>query len=283
MCKVINFNENRRNMAVRRINRTAKALGIGQRNSGNEKAAMEWLQEYVRERWSISKLMCRIIEHYGYICCNRKRKYVFEDIKRDVKYCEMYPEIENKRYKAPLWVKVKGEWCFIEVYADSASIRSFDKKWCELGNYGIKGFLVELSGLKPTEMKRMIEDHDLDGIAEKVKHAYDDAFNSEIGDTECKCSVSFGGEKKERKCSYKLLELKQNEYAILEGKDQETGDKHFVLLCGGSESKEYAKYYREQYGDAGLPLLYGQWEPQEENWKACITKKNRLYKRLMGN
>ena len=37
-------------------------------------------------------------------------------------------------------------------------------------------------------------------------------------------------------------------------------------------AKEYAKYFKEQYENAGLLLLYSPWNPIEVNWKVRIER-----------
>lgn len=108
----------------------------------------------------------------------------------------MYPEVGNRRYKAPLWVKVKGEWYFVELYNDSAKEKAFDKKWIEIGNYNVKGFLISSCDFKMAELKRMWEKLDIVGLANKLNdYFYDAPFNIIIDESRCDHSVVFGTEK----------------------------------------------------------------------------------------
>ena len=174
MCKVINFNEYSGNKGVRKGKKIAKGVVADRKLRVQELVTKEWLMEYMQKDWGLSKLVFHVIEQYGYIRCRDGKKYVFEEIRRDVKYHEMYPEIENKRLKAPLWVKVSGEWHFVEMYTDSAGQKSFINKMAELGNYNVKGFCVDLYGLKTQELKRMLADNGLAGAVGKINDAYYD-------------------------------------------------------------------------------------------------------------
>ena len=58
--------------------------------------------------------------------------------------------------------------------------------------------------------------------------------------------------------------------------DPDTG-KHMVLLYGKNDAKEHAKYFKEQYANVGLPLLYKPWNSMEVNWKVCIGRDNRRF------
>lgn len=281
MCKVINFNEYRGNKAVQEKKQIAKRTLTDRKLRVQELMTVDWMKEYIREGWNINDMLFHIIEQYGYIRCKDGKKYVFEEIRRDARYSEMYPEVGNRRYKAPLWVKVKGEWYFVELYNDSAKERAFDNKWIEIGNYNVKGFLICSCELKMAELKRMREKLDIAGLANKLNNYYYDApFNILIDESMDKYPVVFGTEKNSRDCTYKLVELESYSYAILEGTELETGSKHMVLMYEKNGAKEYAKYFKEQYGNAGLPLLYKPWNPMEVNWKICIGRNDRLYKRL---
>ncbi len=129
----------------------------------------------------------------------------------------------------------------------------------------------------------MWEKLDIVGLANKLNdYFYDDPFNIIIDESRCDHSVIFGTEKNSRDCTYKLVELESCSYAILEGTELETGSKHMVLLYEKNEAKEQAKYFKKQYGNAGMTLLYKPWNPMETNWKVCIGRNNRLYKRLVN-
>lgn len=221
------------------------------------------------------------IEQYGYIYCRDGKKYVFEDIKKDTKYYKIYPQIENKRLKAPLWVKVSGEWYFIEVITDTDSWRAYMDKFAEIGNYDVKGFIISMNSVKTHALKMLLDKNDIVNAAGMISEYYDRAIK-EICDTlGCSASVSIGCEKTVRKCTYRMLELGSHEYVILEDMELETGKKHLVLLCGNEKAEEYNKYYKKHYKNAGLPLLYGKWNPQKESWKTCISRLKKLNKCMM--
>lgn len=281
MCKIINLGEYKRFKAAKRTNMVRKSSEGCDSSRKRDLVTEEWAEEYMQKGRGLSKLIFHIIEQYGYISCRYDRKYVFEDVKRDVTYHEMYPEIEEKRFKAPLWVKVDGEWYFVEAYTDCASENALNDKWTEVGNHDVKGFFVDLYGLNRRKLKRMLEENDVAGAVKEISSRYEEGFHSVMGAGECRASVSIGGEKIQREYTYKLLELDLYEYAVLEGTEQETGNRHLVLLPGTRKPKEHADYFRKKYGAAGLPLLYGKWNPVMENWKSCIRKQKKLYKRLV--
>lgn len=280
MCKVINFNEYRGNKKVQERKQITKGIITDRKLRVQELMGTDWIKEYIQKGWGLSKLVFRIIEQYGYIRCRDGKKYVFEETRRDVKYHEMHPEIENKRLKAPLWVKVSGEWCFVEMYTDNAGREAFMNKMAELGNYDVKGFCVDLYGLKTQELKRMLAANDLAGAAGKINDAYYDNRWIEKTSSICRTSVTFGSEKNSRDCTYRMLEQTYH-YAILEGTEVETGDKHLVLLYDEYEPKEYAKYFKDKYGKTGIPRLYAKWDKyMDYNWWLCIQKRSTLQKRL---
>lgn len=281
MCEIINFSEYKGLIAAKRVNPAGRTRQAGGSIKTHKFVSKEWMKEFLQKGWSVSKLIAHIIEQYGYICCGRGReKYVFEEVKRDVKYYEMYPEIEEKHFKAPLWVKVNGEWYFVEVYTDSASLGAFQNKWREVGNYDVKGFVVDLYGLNKRKIKQMLEEYDVAGAAKEICSIYEEGIHEIMGDSECKASVSFGSETAKRDCTYRLVELKPFRYAIVEGTELKNGSKHMVLLYDKVEKKESVEYFRENYKNAGMPLLYGQWHTLAGNWKSCISYKDKLYKRL---
>ena len=281
MCKVIEFNGYRGNKKIQKRKQVKTGIETNRKLSVQELVTEEWLKEYMQKGWSITKMFFHIVEQYGYINGRGGRKYVFEDIKRDAKYSEMYPEIENKRYKAPLWVKIEGEWYYIEMYHDSASQKAFKNKWIEVGNYNVKGCLITFVDLKMAELKRMWESHDLIGLVNKLNdYYYGSSFDVEDMSKE-KYWVVFGSEETSRRCTYRLIEMELHRYAILEGTELETGSKHMVLMYEKNGAKEYEKYYKEQYGSVNLPLLYKEWNPMGENWRTCIGNHEKLYKRLV--
>ena len=281
MCKVINFNEYRGNKKTKERKQITKKTVTDRKLRVQELVTKEWLGEYMQKGWGLSKLVFRIIEQYGYIRCRDGKKYVFEEIRRDVKYHEMYPEVENKRLKAPLWVKVSGEWYFVELCTDTASGNAFINKLAELGNYGVKGFRVDLYGLKTQELKRMLESNDLKEAIGKINDFYYDNKLIEKTSSTCRASVTFGSEKNRRDCTYKLLEQTYH-YAIVEGTELETGNKHLVLLYDEYEPKEYAKYFNGKYGKTGIPRLYAKWSKRlDDNWWLCMGRRSTLQKRLV--
>lgn len=281
MCKIIYLNKYRN---LKTENKKHSIEKLPKKNATSKECKFvtkKWLEEYLQNGWGISKMIIHIIEQYGYICCEDGKKYIFEEVKRDMKYYEMCPEIEEKHFKAPLWVKVNGEWYFVEYYTDYTSQCALDNKWTEVGNHDVKGFFVDLYGLNKRKLKEMIEEKNAAEAVKEICSYYEQRQHSVMGDTECKASVTFGEEKSQRDYTYKLVELDLYEYAVLEGIEKETGDRHLVLLAGTRKPKEYAKQFRKKYGDAGIPLLYVNWKPYIENWKSCIRKQKKLYKRLV--
>ena len=281
MCKMINFNEYRGNKAAQERKLIAQRTLTDRKLRVQELVTADWIKEYMQKGWGLSKLVFRIIEQYGYIRCRDGKKYVFEEIRRDARYHEMYPEVENKRLKAPLWVKCSGEWYFVELCTDTASQKAYLNKKAELGNYDVKGFCVDLYGLKTQELKRMLESNDLAGAIGKINDFYYDNKWIEQTSSTCRTSVTFGSEKNRRDCTYKMLEQTYH-YAILEGTEVETGDKHLVLLYDEHEPKEYAKYFKAKYGETGIPRLYAKWNKRlDDNWWLCIGRCSTLQKRLV--
>lgn len=210
------------------------------------------IKEYLKCDKSLLKLAVYIIEQYGYLCC-RNKEYIFEEIKRDMKYCEVQPEI-SKRYKAHLGVKVNGEWHFIEVKTNYSN--AFDKKFNEIGNYNIKGFRLGLEQLSSTEMKSEIAMGELDNIVNLVHDFVLESMKYSITTFDCQKFVFLPSGMVEAK--YKMLELDMPVYAIIEGTEVLSGQKHLVFLYRGESGREYAKYYRKKYADSGLPLYYSQ-------------------------
>lgn len=283
MCKMINFGEYRKDKEVKEMKQIVKRSVTDRELNVNELATVDWIKEYMHNGWGLSKLVFRIIEQYGYIRCRDGKKYVFEEIRRDTRYHEMYPEVENKRLKAPLWVKVNGEWYFVELCTDTASGKAFINKLAELGNYGVKGFRVDLYGLKTQELKRMLESNNLKEAIGKINDFYYDNKWIEQTSSTCRTSVTFGSEKNRRDCTYKMLKQTYH-YAILEGTEVETGNKHLVLLYDEYEPKEYAKYFKDKYSKTGIPRLYAKWNKRlDDNWWLCIRRCSTLQKRLMVN
>mgnify|MGYP007067131512 FL=1 len=281
MCKVINFNEYRGNKTAQERKQIVQRALTDRKLKLQELVTADWIKEYMQKEWGLSKLVFRIIEQYGYIRCKDGKKYVFEEIKRDARYHEMYPEVENKRLKAPLWVKCSGEWYFVELCTDTTSQKAYLNKKAELGNYDVKGFCVDLYGLKTQELKRMLESNDLAGAIGKINDFYYDNKWIEETSSICRTSVTFGSEKNRRDCTYKMLEQTYH-YAILEGTEVETGDKHLVLLYDEYEPKAYAKYYKDKYVRTGIPCLYAKWNKRlDDNWWLYMRRCSALQKRLV--
>ena len=269
MCKVINFNEYRGNKdtkrEARKVRRTNKR--IEKRNTGRL-SAEALIKEYIQNGKSVLKLVLYIIEQYG---CFYDSDTLFEETKRDMKYCEICPEIENKRLRAPLAVKIKGEWYAVEVITNSSSDAAFKKKWETIGNYNVKGFCVNVSDLGRSEMTywldRKEQDFWLETIVEKIHDIY--FYNKWIQPFERMSVVEIYGEDTRIRCTYKMKELSLPDYVILEGTEIDTGDKHMLLLYEGNKKKEYAEYYREKYADAGIPLFYRKWSSNiTKDWKS---------------
>lgn len=279
MCQIINFSQYKGTKAGMQLNSVKRLSVEGGDKNIRELVSAKWYKEYFQKGWGLSKLIYHIIGQYGYIRCGRNEAFVFEEIKSDVPYYKIYPEVENKKLKAPLWVKVKGEWYFVEAYTDCASNRAINEKRIETGNYDMKGFYVDLYGLNKKKIKEMLAQNDIKGAVKEICRKYEEGYHDVINDLDCRASVCFGEKRNQRECTYKLAELKRHEYAILEGTELESGDKHLVLLSGSENAKEYAVYFKEKYKDAGLSLFYGQWEPTEENWRGCIRRQEKLYRR----
>ncbi|MCM1221326.1 MAG: hypothetical protein NC548_43285 [Lachnospiraceae bacterium] len=179
MCKIINFNEYRGNKKVQGKKQITKRVVTDRKLKVQELFTEDWMKEYIQNGWGISKMLLHIIEQYGYIRAVDGREFVFEEIRRDARYSEMYPKVEGKRYKAPLWVKVKGEWYFVELYNDAAKQRAFDNKWNGIKEMDcdVRGILIACN-LKMAELKRMRENLDIVGLANKLNDSYyDGPFN----------------------------------------------------------------------------------------------------------
>lgn len=282
MCKIINFREYKRRIAMKKAVQVKAEEPIARKSREKDLVTAEWCEEFIRKGWGLSKLIGHVIEQIGCIHCREAREdYVFEEIKKDTAYCQMYPEVQNKRLRAPLWVKIKGEWYFVEVCTDSVSHSYLSDKRVELGNYDVKGFIVDLYGLNKKKLKSMLAENNIAGAAEEIRKKYKEGSHAMWNNLGCRTSVSFGRKKSQRDCTYKLAELQPHRYAIVEGTEVKTGDKHLVLLCGSINVKGFANYFKEKYKDAGIPLLFGHWEAAIENWKSCIRKQEKLYRQPM--
>lgn len=292
MCTIVNFNEYRFKATkktggynpTKKTDLADKKIDINKASGNRKLVSEEWYKEYMSHRWGLMKLIYHVIEQCGYIYCDGK-KHIFEDVKSDVRYYQMCPQVENKRFKAPLYVKIEGEWYFIEVFTDAASFEAYSEKFIELGNYAIKGFLVDLMDIKKQTVKRMLTENDILGAARMIYNDYKNTrFINSQDYSKGKALVSFGCEKISRECTYKSLEVELYEYAVLEGTELETGNKHLVLLYEeANDFKRCAEYFKKQYKNAGIPLLYAKWDSLRENWIHCISRKPSLDKRLKVN
>lgn len=255
MCKVINFNEYRGNKdtkkSVKKVEQVKKY--VEKRDTGGLSTEV-LIKEFVENERSVLKLVLYIIEQYGRIGENGSP---FEGVKRNMKYCEICPEIENKRLKAPLAVKINGEWHAVEVVTNSSSNTAFWRKWETIGDYNIKGFCIDVSGIERGDMKYFLSEKDRDVcLKEIVENVHQFYLNCKsIFHFERESIVEISGENTCITCMYKMKEL-FSDFVILEGTEADTGAKHMVLLCKGSRKKEYAEYYLEEYADAGISLFY---------------------------
>lgn len=282
MCKVINFNEYRGNKNTRKVIKRDGG-SIEKRNTGGL-STEALIKEYVQNGKSVLKLVLFIIEQYG---CFYNSDTLFEETKRDVRYCDIYPEIENKRLKMPLAVKIKGKWHAVEVITNSSSNAAFKKKWEVIGNYNVKGFCVDVSDLGRSGMTYWLDrkEHDiwLGTIVEKIHDLY--FYNKWILFFERMSIVEINGEDTRIKCIYEMKELSLPDYVILEGTEIDTGDKHMLLLHKGDKKKKYAEYYREKYANTGIPLFYARWCPSMvKDWKSVMMDSSCvIYRSLRGN
>lgn len=129
----------------------------------------------------------------------------------------------------------------------------------------------------------MLESNDLKEAIGKINDFYYDNKWIEQTSSICRTSVTFGSEKNRRDCTYKMLEQTYH-YAILEGAEVETGNKHLVLLYDEYEPKEYAKYFKDKYGKTGIPRLYAKWDKyMDYNWRLGIKRCSTLHKRLVAD
>ena len=275
MCKIVNFNEYRGNKESKG---TAKKVEQTKRSNAKKSASglstEVLIKEFVECGRSVLKLVLYIIEQYG---CIGKDGSPFEETKRDMKYCEICPEIENKRLKAPLAVKIGGEWYAVEVVTNSSSNDAFWRKWETIGNYNVKGFRIDVSDLNRGDRKYLLDTKEQDCfLKEIVENIHRYYLYSGVFQFERKSFVEIGRGGTRITCIYKMKELFHG-YVILEGTDTDTGAKHMVLLCKGSRKKEYAQYYLEKYADAGIPLFYVKSRyVTTDVWKADMMSNNIL-------
>lgn len=284
MCKVVDFNEYRGNKDTKKNGEVKKRAKKDGKITTDGLSTDALIKEFKQNGRSVFKLVLYIIEQYR---CIPGYNMFFEEIKRDMKYNEICPEITNKRLKAPLGVKIKGEWYALEVVTDSSGASALRRKWETIGNYNVRGFCFEEIDLSYRDMKRRLEWKDMD-YYEKLKdiveavHRYCSGGNF-VYFFECRTSIKINGEENERYCTYKMLELSLPDYAILEGTEIKTGDKHLVLLYKykGREPEKYAEYYRKKYENTGLPLLYKKWYgTRSGTWKSEMMNFGTLSKCL---
>lgn len=283
MCTVVNFDEYRGNKNTKKSEETKKRAKKGERPiSGLSTDAL--INEFKQNGRSVFKLVLYIIEQYG--CIPDYSDMVFEEVKRDMKYSEICPEITNKRLKAPLGVKMKGEWYALEVVTSHSAARAMERKWEIIGNYNVKGFCLDKIRLSYKDMQSLMvwrNTEHYDGLKTIVEEVLDCCSRgNNLFSFECRKSIIISGEENERHCIYKMLELSLPDYAILEGTEIKTGDKHLLLFYKykGREPEKYAKYYREKYSWMGIPLLYAGWHSDRPNWKSAIEHNSTRYKRF---
>lgn len=249
-----------------------------QRNTGSL-SVESLVNEYLKSGKSLLKLAVYIIEQYGYIYY-KGEKCVFEEVKRDMKYCEVQPEV-SKRLKAHLGVKINGEWKFIEVkynYSDG-----FDKKFDVIGNYNIKGYQVQVCDLACTEMKSIVETGNLEEIVKNVhKIVYRGMLDWTSSFDFVTRLISMPDGRDWIDCSYTMLEMHMPDYAILEGTEIKSRQRHLVFFYkeGLENVKDYAKQYREKYAGAGVPLYYSKIPTYDYRAKHLKIREEVCWKRL---
>lgn len=273
MCKVISFNEYRGTKDTKgEVGKVRQAKRGAEKKDTGGLSTEALIKEFVQSGRSVLKLVLYIIGQYG---CIGENGSPFEEVKRDVKYCEICPGIENKRMKAPLAVRIGGEWHAVEVVTNSSSNTAFWRKWETIGDYNIKGFRIDVSGLNRGDMKYLLETKEQDCfLKEIVENIHFFYLHSDVFRFERMSYVEISGEDARITCMYKMKELFTG-FVILEGTEVDTGAKHMVLLCKGSRKKEYAEYYLEEYADAGIPLFYvNSRYGITENWKSDMMSNN---------
>lgn len=277
MCKVVNFNEYRGNGNTERdgVKRTSKN---NRKTVADRLSTDALIEEFKQNGRSIYKLVLYLIEQYKYIP-GYMDNMVFGEVKRDMKYSEICPEVTNKRLRAPLGVKIRGEWHAIEVITDHSAVSAIKRKWETIGNCNVKGFCLEKLNFTYPYMKRMLiwKDEDyyekLKDIVEAVHKDY--FFKNFIYSYECSPFIQINGEGKSMQYIYEMMELSLPYYAILQGTQTETGDKHLLLLYMGDKKEKYAEYYRQKYADADIPLLYAR--NVETTWKSSAKAIQSVY------
>ena len=130
MCEVISFNEYRGKKCGLL---TAKKLQVNVNKletsilTANKLSTEALKKEYLNNGESVLKLATYIIEQYAYQQ-GKQGKVALEEIRRDMRYCEVYPEV-NKRFKAHLGMKINGEWLLVEIMTQSSCWKNIEKKW----------------------------------------------------------------------------------------------------------------------------------------------------------
>lgn len=271
MCAIINFNEYKGNKNTER-NEIKRTSSNNRKIAENRLSTDALIEEFKRNGRSVYKLVLYLIEQYKYIP-GYMNNMVFEEVKRDMKYNEICPEVTNKRLRAPLGVKINGEWYAIEVVTDYSAAGAMRRKWETIGNCNVKGFCLEKLNFTYPYMKDLLvwknEDfyEKLKDIVEAIHESY--FFKNYVYSYECHPLIQIDGKGENMQYVYERIESSLPHYAILKGTQSETGDTHLLLLYMGSKKKEYANYYQQKYADAGIPLLYA-WQTGT-TWKSAAN------------
>lgn len=275
MCKIIEFNGNKGNMNTKRIEQIRReAEKCEQRHTGGL-STEALVKEYVQNGKNIQKLVCYMIEQYGYMFTNRENN-IIEEVKRDVRYCDIYPEIKNKRFRAPLAVKIRGRWHMVEIFTTYASVKAFRNKMDTIGNYNVSGFSIYLTKFETKEMTDLLWNKEIEcfwpAIVEKAHDIFFYEGNNRTYTFDQDITVIVKGESglMPMPCQYKMLELSFPDYVILEGVDIRTNNKHLLMLCIGNELEKYANCFEEKYRDADVPLFYARWR-NGADWKTALN------------
>ncbi len=219
----------------------------------------QWYIEYVWNGWGLTELVAHIVAQYGYISCGWQGDYIFEDVKMDATYHEMYPEIENKKMKASLWVKIKGEWYFVEINMRGVSDTAFYKKQIELKNYAVKGFEVHMCSLDRGLVRRFLREGDTAGAVREICKQYEQRRHSTLNWDGSRKIIFDSKEDKLKEYTHEVLE--SDNYKIV-GKVTETstGEQYVAMLSDLKGLKENAEWFKQKYEKLGLPMLYGIWD-----------------------
>ena len=290
MCKIIEFNGHRGNVNTKRIERIRREAEKCEPRHTGGLSTEALIKEYVQNGKSIQKLVRYMIEQYGYMFTDSKNN-IIEEVKRDVRYCDIYPEIKNKRFRAPLAVKIRGRWHMVEIFTTYASVKAFRNKMDTIGNYNVSGFSIYLTKFETREMTDLLWNKESEyfwpAIVEK---AHDIFFYEGIHDTytfDKDIEVRVKDEPGFMFCQYKMLELSFPDYVILEGVDNRTNNKHLLMLCIGNELGKYSNYFEEKYRDADVPLFYTRWRNRAGaiDWKTELNsgfRAHTLYRSIEG-